>query len=263
MARGGRVLRFQFELRPLDEVRPWGGERPNLHWFGLTDGWYWIEAEGHEFLRYSAEAVRRWDLERPYPDYYVARVWEDLQVLRWALCEPVPDDLVSFVDGTTPGRELPDDDYYSECVDAAFDVRGDYLLDLGYLTDAPELLCWRRTAEDRDIVTLRQRIASNRRGTFDGPERLDVAVPTNKFFAAVEDFDRRLMSAMEERLAVLERTGPPPGVELDVAHLRIEHTQRSRWLAQRVAAPRQVDWAEVRAGVAEISSWPPRESDND
>ena len=35
---------FEFVLRPLEEVQPWGVDEPTLHWFGLTDGWYWIEA---------------------------------------------------------------------------------------------------------------------------------------------------------------------------------------------------------------------------
>jgi len=29
---------FQFHLRPLEEVEPWGENRPVLHWFGLSDG---------------------------------------------------------------------------------------------------------------------------------------------------------------------------------------------------------------------------------
>ncbi|XVU21087.1 DUF5984 family protein [Actinoplanes sp. CA-054009] len=44
------MIRFRFELYPLDEVSPWGGEQPRLHWFGLTEGWYWIEIGGHELL---------------------------------------------------------------------------------------------------------------------------------------------------------------------------------------------------------------------
>ena len=51
------------------EVRSWEatldlGDTPSLHWFGLTQGWYWIEAGGPEPL--------------PYVDYYVVRLWEDL-----------------------------------------------------------------------------------------------------------------------------------------------------------------------------------------
>ena len=47
------MLSFQFELYPLDEVSPWGGARPTLHWFGLTEGWYWIDANRYELLRRS------------------------------------------------------------------------------------------------------------------------------------------------------------------------------------------------------------------
>jgi len=76
-----------------------------------------------------------------------------------------------------------------------------------------------------------------------------------EFFIACEDFDRRFIAAMGEGVAELERNGPPAGVELDLKQLRREHEQRSRWLANRLAEPRSVDWDTVRAGVAEISSW--------
>ncbi|WP_370584974.1 DUF5984 family protein [Micromonospora sp. ANENR4] len=45
------MIRFRFELYPLDEVSPWGRGQPRLHWFGLTEGWYWLEAGGQELLR--------------------------------------------------------------------------------------------------------------------------------------------------------------------------------------------------------------------
>ncbi len=255
------MLRFPFELRPLAEVPPWGSERPNLHWFGLTSGWYWIDVDGRELLRYTETAVRRWELERPYPRYYVARFWEDLIVLSRAQHEPVPDDLVPFVDGTFPRHAFPEDDEVSAEVDAAFDLQSDYSLYLGPLTGAPMLRCWRHTAGGRDTVTLSQQILPREQDTFAGPERLDFAMPAAEFFAAVEDLDRRLIAAMEERVVALERSGPPPGVDLDVAHLRLEHARRSGWLAK--ASPLHVDWAAVRTGVAEISSWPLWQSDDD
>ena len=249
------LLRFQFEFHPLADVPPWGGDQPTLHWFGLTSGWFWIEADGRHLPQYSERAVQRWNLNRPYPDYYVVRLWEDLLILCWALTEPVPADVVHFVDGSFPSRELPDDDI-SPAVDAAFEAQSDYQLDLGYLTNAPAVTCWRHIAADLDLVTLRQRILPAGRDTFDGPDLLEVTVPTAEFFAAVHDFDRRLIAAMAERVTELERTGPPAGVELDVDTLRAEHVRRDRWLAERLAAPRHVDWSQVRAGIAEISGWP-------
>ncbi|MEU7798962.1 DUF5984 family protein [Micromonospora arborensis] len=52
------MFRIEFELRPTAEVPPWGGDRPSLHWFGLTSGWYWFSVQGCEFLRYRDEVVR-------------------------------------------------------------------------------------------------------------------------------------------------------------------------------------------------------------
>ncbi len=252
------MLRFRFELRPLREVKPWGADRPTLHWFGLTDGWYWIEAGDHEFLRYTDEAVRRWDLRRPYPDYYVARLWEDLIVLRWALQEPVPADLVPFVNGTFARREFPDADDFGVEVEAAFDFQGDHLVDFGYLTHAPTLFCWRHYAEGRDVVTLSQHVPAGGRGTFAGPPRREVTVPAAEFFDAVDDLDRRLVSAMEGRVAEAEGE-PLAGIDLDLGQLRAEHERRRRWRELRAAEPRHVGWAAVRAGAAEIASWPPLE----
>lgn len=86
----------------MDRVRPWGRENPRLHWFGLTDGWYWIELGDQELLRYSPDTLRRFrsdDLgpRHPYVDYYIARLWEDLIDLPPMVMQPVPDDLQRFV----------------------------------------------------------------------------------------------------------------------------------------------------------------------
>jgi len=72
------VIRFRFRLRPITEVSPWGPDR-RLHWFGLTDGWYWIEIDGLELLRYTPQTVQRWigdgpAASTPYVDYYVVRL---------------------------------------------------------------------------------------------------------------------------------------------------------------------------------------------
>jgi hypothetical protein len=256
------MFRFEFELRPVAEVPPWGGDTPTLHWFGLTSGWYCMRGQDSEFLRYRDEAVRRWDLERPYPDYYVARLWEDLIALRGALRAPVPEDLVPFVDGTFLSREFPDRDDLGDDVDAVFGIQSDYGLDVGYLIDSPRVSCWRHVADGSDLVTFRQAITPANSGTFEGPKRLDATMPAAEFFAAIEDFHRRFIVAMEKRVAGLERSGLPLGIGLDLQQLRAEQVQRSSWLGQRLASRRDVDWAKVRAGAAEVRSWPPLPQDD-
>lgn len=74
---------FRFSLTPMEQILPRGQWDPALRWFGLTDGFYWIEPWEHELLRYLPQAlVRRYaDSSRarhPYVDYYVARLWEDI-----------------------------------------------------------------------------------------------------------------------------------------------------------------------------------------
>jgi len=87
------VIRFRFILRPVKDVAPWGDERLVLHWFALTEGWYWIEVGDHELLRYSERTLRRWADEEgdggvsiPYVDYYAARLWKTFS--RWFPCSP-------------------------------------------------------------------------------------------------------------------------------------------------------------------------------
>ncbi|MGY4911999.1 DUF5984 family protein [Micromonospora aurantiaca (nom. illeg.)] len=63
------MIRFRFELCPLDEVS-WGSDQPRFHWSGLTEGWYWLEASGQELLRRIRQVH-----PHLYVDYYLARLW--------------------------------------------------------------------------------------------------------------------------------------------------------------------------------------------
>jgi hypothetical protein len=99
------MIRFAFELRPLAAIRPWTdarGEDPHLSWFGLTDGWCWIETGQEQLFRYDDATLSTWRAEgfeagRPYVDYQVVRLWEDALAVLPHVLEPVPDVLRSFV----------------------------------------------------------------------------------------------------------------------------------------------------------------------
>ena len=90
-----------------------------LHWFGLTDGYYWLQMnEKDEFFRYSTGILTDWGEERyaaeptsgpwqkgyptvfpplPYADYYVVRLWEDILALLPDLLEPLPSSLAHML----------------------------------------------------------------------------------------------------------------------------------------------------------------------
>jgi hypothetical protein len=87
---------FEFALRQLNQIVPWG-EPPNLtlHWFGLTDGSYFVDLGDTHLLEYSAA------LDVPvHVEYQVARLHEDLLEMLPDVLAPVP---ASVLRGFTNG----------------------------------------------------------------------------------------------------------------------------------------------------------------
>lgn len=157
---------FNFHLRELAAIEPFGGERPTLHWFGLSDGWYWLTVGGSELFRYDRAFMRReepWCADPtalPYVDYYVVRLWEDLLEQLPAVLAPVPPELAERVSDAVSWRDWQERasqwlDALDEHGDqAAFDAAVDLVeaacgwwverrLDTGYLRHGSRLRFWR------------------------------------------------------------------------------------------------------------------------
>ncbi|MFC9690312.1 DUF5984 family protein [Kribbella sp. NPDC056951] len=233
MTSGVSLVRFGFELRPVGEVAPWGGDTPSLHWFGLTEGWYWVEVGGVRLLRFAA------DYEIPYVDYYVVRFWEDLLAVLPAAVERVPADLVGFVESDDSGWN----DTESEAADAAMEWWASRSVYFGYLRESPSLRCWR----SGDQITVDWDAPAN----FAEPRALRTTVAVADFVAAIEDLDAALMNAMEARIAEVEAS-PPPGIALDLTQLRSEHRDRAGWLTRARSRVPETDWIAVRRGAVQL-----------
>lgn len=254
---------FQFDLWPLQDVRPWGGEgERSLHWFGLTDGWYTINAGGVELMRYSQrliEAMPEWARRTPYFDYNVVRLWEDLlDVLPHAL-EPVPSDVLDRVRTAAAERDL--EQRFEQIDDESFDAWERALgwwwkreLDRGHMRGQPRIQFWR----EGDTVSIRWR---NDGGV--EPETglpwSDVAdgewsLPRSAFLEEVRSFDQRLMGQMAARIKRVVEADLFPGVEIDLEALAREHEGRRQWLAEALGKAEEMgrDWDEVRAALAEV-----------
>lgn len=83
---------------------------------------------------------------------------------------------------------------------------------------------------------------------FAAPDAGQATTPTSAFVAAVEELDHELLAAMEQRITELGRTGPPPGMHIDMKHLRAEQQDRATWLQRRHGQKPESDWAAVRTG---------------
>jgi hypothetical protein len=257
------VIRFRFELYPLDEVSRWGGDRPRLHWFGLTEGWYWLEAGGHQLLRRT-----RLDHPRPYVDYYLARLWEDVNVGTPDVLEPVPTDLQPFIasdpaqwvcdplafiaDGDKDRIDDVDPDAPDHPVVTAANWHGAHYLDFGYLQNAPRLRFWRTLSGDRDEITVDWRHEDDGEIGFTAGPALQFSVATDVYLEAVHVLDQELMTAMGRRVEELQRRSGLPGVDLNLAGLRREHEDRAHWLARNLHRSPKTDWDAVRLGARRL-----------
>src|SRR4051812_35106988 len=92
---------FNFVLRSPEQITQWA---KSLHWFGLTDGWYWLHLGDQEVPR----SVKR-SAEAPdglsYVDYNVVRLWEDLLDILPEILEPVPPDVAALTSKADSWRE--------------------------------------------------------------------------------------------------------------------------------------------------------------
>jgi hypothetical protein len=254
------LLKFHFDLTPLDQMHPWEEKdgRKYLHWFGLTYGHYWIELGSITLFCYTKAIQEKWGLtdDPPYPDYQVARLWEDLlQILPFAL-SPVPEDIASLA-ADAPAWDAYrtyalDSDEWERLGTAVWwwDHRR---IDSFHLVAAPLIWLWRVG----DIMHLRWDSGQNRvEGvqvfTADGTGEHQMPVTT--FLDAVLDFDARLIDRMAKRIAAIRTGWSREHIHIDLPALERQQEDRASWYAQVLeAAPRlPVDWDEVRAALAEV-----------
>lgn len=242
------TIAFPFTLRDVGEIEPWRGAdgTATLSWFGLTDGWYDVVIDEHRL--FSPAGTTRGI------DYQTVRLWEDLIELAPCALDPVPPEIatrLTDVDAWSAWSKRAaalKNAYDAGLVEAAVDWWRLRLLDAAHLVGAPWLRAWR----DGDALQLQW--AS---GTFCPADlqwsspRGQATVPADVFRGALGTFDRELIAAMEARVCAIEQHGPPPGIAIDVAHLRHEQQDRATWLerALRIPRAREHSWDDVVAAI--------------
>lgn len=255
---------FNFTLTPLERIQPWGkpGEY-RLHWFGLTDGQYWMEVGADALFEYSQHARGPLGISR-YCDYQVARLYEDILEMTPHVLEPVPPSLVQYLSGYkgrawdekasswySEGCERLDDDRFWEIAGDSSAWIGDRILDTAYLSPSTKIRMW----SDQSLVHVE----------WDNTERLIQGSPAwsasrgifclsrAEFLAEVLSFHTRLMKQMSERIERVLAGALPPEVQVDFSALQREHGQRSRSIESAVKEPAvPTNWQSVTEAIHEI-----------
>jgi len=255
---------FNFEFTPLEHIRPWGEPgQHQLHWFGLTDGQYWIQAGPTALLEYS-EIARTHGTPR-YCSYQVARLYEDLLDLIPSVVEPVPAYLIPYLWGdhsiawestfrswyekAPNGLDKPQ---FWDLADAASTWIVKRTLDTSYLSQSAKIRLW----FDGRLVHLAW---DNTLKTFQGmpvwsAARGSLQLPLEDFISELTSFHTRLMEQMSERVTQVLAGALPDNVHVDLAGLTREHQYRSHNDIGHRTVPTQTDWSLVGAALAQIGA---------
>lgn len=256
---------FNFSLLPIKDVSPFGYENQlSLHWFGLTDGWYWLRVGDEELFRFSDAWIDKWQAagetwNHPYVEYQVVRLWEDLLEILPSVLEPIPEAIRRRCDPDREGWQLlardeawPDQHDDWDTLVTATTWLWDRKIDAGYLVHPPRIRFWTDgvtlhiTWDNRDCQEEGLPIWSTQQGQF--------TMPLAHFIDEVRSFDTRLIAAMAERVQAARADWPFPHVAIDLDGLEREHQDRATWLDQAFARARlqHTDWDAVIAAMDAI-----------
>lgn len=249
---------FEFELTALDRVTPWGKpDDLNLHWFGLSDGSYWINAGEAKLFEYS-DAARAQGIPR-FCDYQVVRLHEDLRDLAPLALEEVPSELRAFVAlGVNPWpawRDLPEslvaDDEHADLIDVGATWLGQRTLDSLYLSPPTNISMW----SDSEHVHIQW---DNRDRRLNGEPAWSATAGTHMltreaFVEEVLSFHDRFMSAMDNRVKEVLAGGLSKSIRVDLGGLLREQRERTASVnRESLLASPGTGWARVSKAVARL-----------
>jgi hypothetical protein len=253
---------FEFKLKDLRDVLPWGQEPDlNLHWFGLTDGIYFLNVGNDQLFRFSELILKHWskqcnsiDLNQPYVDYQVVRLYEDLLDILPDVLEPVPAAVNTLIETSSSQKnwrsgldwyfEIDENDELDDLYFQATEWWSFRKLSTLHLTQAPDIWFWRIN----DTIRIRWH---NKQKNIDGIQpwtaikgQYDLTYTT--FMQEVASFHSRLMNEMGNRIDILLKDNPIPDIKIDFHGLTKEHEERKTSLeAALKRGPHKTDWDQV------------------
>jgi len=254
---------FEFELDPVEQIEPWGKpESPNLSWFALTLGRFWMPVGDQVLFRYREGAFSQFGDEASRTvDYQMAAIADDILGSVATAVAPLP----PFFASLASNREMMDR-LSSLPVEEEDEAEGD--LDLDYTA-------WRWLAERSPwtgyfvacpkfyFIRLGERLHirwGNRERRVEGVEIWEAAygsfeMSVEAFTSECRDFADRLLSQMEDRIARIETGVARAQIPLSIESLREQHERwRSDFDSFFRPKPPDIPWEETEAAIRKIAA---------
>lgn len=213
---------FEFELKPVEEIGPWGEEpNLNLHWFALTDGTFKINAGKNILFRYSKDIIRHWNIENRDSDYYVVAFARDFLSATIPAITPLPVFLQPLAWNWQLLKETSVKSNEHESHYDAFRWLGERSPWASYLNACPEisfirkendiLICWdNRNCTIDDIPVWQAEFGTH-------------VISAEDYLQECHSFADRLLSSMYERIEQIASGKVTTQIAVDCADLFKQH----------------------------------------
>jgi hypothetical protein len=264
MTSGMQQRLIEFRLRALSEIQPWGvPDDPNLSWFGLSDGNWWIKVGDLRLFEYSS-AMRA--LGAPhYCDYQIVRLHEDLMHLVPYALEDIPTELAQWIalDGRAswsarwekwmtalPNEHLSDDDF--KLIDLAGSWIGRRSLDSLYLRPSFDLRIWASEGQIHLDWDNRNRIVEGACawtavvGSY--------VVPVGEFASAIREFQESFIEQMSIRVEEVRRGAlRDRNIRVDIEAVARDQVNRAKEVREHALAhEHKTDWSAVLNAISKL-----------
>jgi hypothetical protein len=261
---------IHYKLKDMKDIQPWGsGDERMLHWFALTDSYYWFDFGGVPFPKYSNEILEEWDQANSsrYVDYHFARLFWDICDVIGYVQNPVSDEIFEKVNTLEKMEKYlkaleawPElywdgtDEQYDEVYDAARDWIYCRRLDFGYLTGAPDLY-FIRNKEQLYIYWFAKSKSDQGTSIWDTPNGTFICNYSWFLNELVKSF-RAFGLDMRRKIDLLFEN-KPEGVIIDADQIVLNHSQYEELViaieSQKIPYAEAPDWNMILEKVNEIS----------
>jgi hypothetical protein len=278
---------FHFQLNSIADVKPWGQkDKPVLHWFGLSNGRYWIQVGETELFRYNKALLAAYPPQdpviaahplRPYVNYYVVRLWEDILAIMPDIVDPLPapllqrlepiDKWLQWCQKAQTWREDAAETCSDEDSDARDDIHDEALswwwdryLYTGPILPSPGIYFWSDGQLVHCLWDSRDPLPEDGIDTWESVYGT-ASMSTSTFMESITSFNTRFIAAMAERVQIVLADWSRPEITLDFDQLASEQVQRSEHFARCMAAiPTRAktvtDWERVIKAIQAIENDP-------